>query len=88
MSDGVEESILAALDDARGELERLVEAARPCADWTHITREDSERLAAVLASVEGDRVRPARTGSVMRGEPRPDYDPRIDHPERYTDGPI
>jgi hypothetical protein len=75
MSDGVEESILAGLDDARGELERLVEAARPCADWTHITREDSERLAAVLASLDG-------------GEPRPDYDPRIDHPERYTDGPI
>jgi hypothetical protein len=22
------------------------------------------------------------------GIPRPDYDPRIDHPERYRDGPI
>lgn len=22
------------------------------------------------------------------GRPRPDYDPRVDHPERYTDGPI
>jgi hypothetical protein len=23
-----------------------------------------------------------------RYRPRPDYDPRVDHPERYTDGPI
>jgi DNA-directed RNA polymerase subunit RPC12/RpoP len=26
--------------------------------------------------------------AVLAGRPRPDYDPRIDHPERYTDGPI
>jgi hypothetical protein len=25
---------------------------------------------------------------VLQGRPRPDYDPRIDYPERYREGPI
>lgn len=24
----------------------------------------------------------------LRGRPAPDYDPRVDHPERYRDGPV
>jgi hypothetical protein len=27
-------------------------------------------------------------GFVVSSRPRPDFDPRIDYPERYTDGPI
>jgi hypothetical protein len=25
--------------------------------------------------------------AAQEGRPRPDYDPRVDHPERYSDGP-
>jgi hypothetical protein len=28
-----------------------------------------------------------RIEAALKGRPRPDYDPRVDHPERYSDGP-
>lgn len=31
---------------------------------------------------------PAFGAPLPQGKPAPDYDPRVDHPERYTDGPI
>jgi len=66
MSDGVEESILAALEEAK------------------------RGLLLIANGGYGDASVKARATLTAMGvvRPRPDYDPRIDYPERYTDGPI
>jgi hypothetical protein len=60
-------------------------------EWAQ-RRNDAIDLADRLRRCECDAPRCERDGcqdkpTPVRGRPRPDYDPRIDYPERYSDGP-
>jgi len=76
------EKALAYALDAQTEREMAAEADRD--RYKGLWELELKRATDAEAEAFASRLSAAATEQ----PPRPDYDPRIDHPERYTDGPI